>query len=198
MITLPGPDLLRFGHTIQLVGVIFRDAEDGQEGADLLLYLPGEWRLPAMPLHTMSPSSLDWESILTQTDTLLTEVSSTDNGVLLKAFVRKSQRQVDQSISWNVFRRDGYRCRYCGRADVPLTVDHLVRWEVGGPSTEANMVAACRPCNRTRGDMEYGTWLRSAAYERRSRGLPGVSLACNLMLESTLAAIPRVDRVRSR
>ena len=60
---------------------------------------------------------------------------------LYKAVIRKCQRNIEQGVSWNVFRRDGYACRYCGNKEVPLTVDHLVLWEESGPSTEANLVS---------------------------------------------------------
>ena len=58
----------------------------------------------------------DWKKVLRQTDLLETEVLAlSEDGKLTKAILRKSQRQIEARISWNVFRRDGYRCRYCGR-----------------------------------------------------------------------------------
>ncbi|WP_205696214.1 HNH endonuclease [Conexibacter sp. SYSU D00693] len=50
-----------------------------------------------------------------------------------------------------VFARDGWSCQYCGsRAN--LTVDHVIPRSKGGPSTWDNIVAACAPCNRRKGD----------------------------------------------
>jgi 5-methylcytosine-specific restriction endonuclease McrA len=48
-----------------------------------------------------------------------------------------------------LLRRDRYTCAYCSRpAD---TVDHVVPRCQGGPTTWANTVAACRPCNARKG-----------------------------------------------
>ena len=42
--------------------------------------------------------------------------------------------------------RDDFTCIYC---NAPATqVDHVIPWEVGGPSRQNNGVAACRSCNQ--------------------------------------------------
>jgi hypothetical protein len=45
-------------------------------------------------------------------------------------------------------------CVYCGRPlDVAsVTVDHLVPRSRGGDDSEANLAAACKPCNRAKAD----------------------------------------------
>ena len=83
---------------------------------------------------------------------LLEAQTQAEDGTLTKAILRKTARQIEASVSWQVWRRDGCRCRYCGRDNVPLTVDHLVRWEEGGPSTEENLVSSCKKCNQSQGD----------------------------------------------
>ena len=50
-----------------------------------------------------------------------------------------------------VFARDGWMCQYCG-ARTSLTVDHVIPRSKGGGSTWDNIVAACAPCNRRKGD----------------------------------------------
>lgn len=50
-----------------------------------------------------------------------------------------------------VFARDGWACQYCG-SQATLTVDHVIPRSKGGPSTWENIVAACAPCNRRKGD----------------------------------------------
>jgi 5-methylcytosine-specific restriction endonuclease McrA len=50
-----------------------------------------------------------------------------------------------------VFARDGWECQYCG-ARAHLTVDHVIPRSKGGTSTWENIVAACAPCNRRKGD----------------------------------------------
>ena len=52
----------------------------------------------------------------------------------------------------NVLRRDGYKCAYCGRSDLQLTIDHVIPKSKGGEDVWENMVAACLPCNNKKGD----------------------------------------------
>jgi 5-methylcytosine-specific restriction endonuclease McrA len=44
-----------------------------------------------------------------------------------------------------------HQCAYCGRSDVPLTMDHRVAIVNGGHHTKDNIVPACRPCNSRKG-----------------------------------------------
>ncbi len=50
-----------------------------------------------------------------------------------------------------VFARDGWACQYCGSRS-NLTVDHVIPRSKGGMSSWENIVAACAPCNRRKGD----------------------------------------------
>ena len=52
----------------------------------------------------------------------------------------------------NILRRDSYKCAYCGRADLPLTVDHVFPRARGGDDTWENLVTACTICNNRKGD----------------------------------------------
>lgn len=49
----------------------------------------------------------------------------------------------------NVFRRDGYKCAYCGKPgnDATLTWDHVLPKSRGGKNTWENLVTACFKCN---------------------------------------------------
>ncbi len=51
----------------------------------------------------------------------------------------------------NIFKRDGYRCQYCGAID-NLTLDHVIPKSRGGSSTWDNLVTACKTCNSKKGD----------------------------------------------
>lgn len=51
-----------------------------------------------------------------------------------------------------VLARDAYTCQYCGREQTGLTVDHVVPRSRGGSSAWDNIVAACAPCNRKKGN----------------------------------------------
>ena len=134
----------------------------------------------------------EWQEFLRQTDLVTVEamVEDPDNKMVAKAIVRKSDRQISQQVSWKVYRRDGFKCRYCGVEDMPLTVDHLITWESGGPSTEANLVAACRKCNGARGETPFAEWLMDPYYRRVSAKIDHHVRFANQALIPTLASIP--------
>lgn len=56
---------------------------------------------------------------------------------------------VSTRLRFEILRRDGFRCKYCGKAasEVELVVDHVIPSTLGGPDTPDNLVAACKPCN---------------------------------------------------
>jgi len=205
-------DLLSIGNTIGLAGAVFRG-----EGKVLLCMFPEERgevvsgesfrdspEFVGLDGERASVEALDmdrddWQKFLRQTDILETEVlQHASDGTLAKVILRKSARQIEAGVSWQVFRRDGYACRYCGKDDVPLTVDHLVLWEEGGPSIPENLVSACRKCNKARGRTQYGDWLSSPYYAKVSAGLGPDALERNRRLTETLGSVPRMKVQRSR
>lgn len=52
-------------------------------------------------------------------------------------------------IRFEILRRDGNACRYCGATapDAKLTIDHVVPIALGGSDDPDNLVTACRDCN---------------------------------------------------
>lgn len=185
--------LAEVGTSIQLVGGIWASEKEAH-----LFYFP-EYGSAYEQLHAMGISKDDWKALLRQSDLLETEVlSKCEDGKLYKAVVRKCQRNIDQQVSWNVFRRDEYACRYCGRNDVPLTVDHLVLWENGGPSTEANLVSACKKCNKTRGNVEYADWLNHHYYVRVRENLSTEQRQANQDVAYTLKDVEPVINIRKK
>jgi 5-methylcytosine-specific restriction endonuclease McrA len=57
--------------------------------------------------------------------------------------VRLSKREI--------FRRDNYRCQYCGQSKPNLTLDHIVTRHRGGEYSWSNLVTACPSCNLKKG-----------------------------------------------
>lgn len=51
-----------------------------------------------------------------------------------------------------VLARDAWTCQYCGSRRSGLTVDHVIPRSRGGNSAWENIVAACAPCNRRKGN----------------------------------------------
>ena len=70
-----------------------------------------------------------------------------------ETFVRERVRrraEMAVGLRFEVFKRDGFRCRYCGRSamdGVLLHADHVVPESKGGPTTLENLVTACIDCN---------------------------------------------------
>ena len=56
---------------------------------------------------------------------------------------------VSKRLRFEILRRDGHRCRYCGRGvnDMIITVDHVTPTALGGTDLPDNLVAACEDCN---------------------------------------------------
>ena len=193
MIKFEDLDLLTIGHSVQLAGSVWADARKMY-----VVLLPDE-KVGERQLETMELDVDQWKKLLRQSDLMETEILAVHpDGTVAKAIVRKGARQIDQAVSWRVFKRDGYACRYCGKDDVPLTVDHLVLWEDGGPSIEQNLVSACRKCNKTRGNMKYPDWLRDPFYSDLSKNISETQRIANRSLLSTLNSIPKVPHVKSR
>lgn len=45
-----------------------------------------------------------------------------------------------------------FKCAYCGRSDLPLTVDHIIPKARGGEDNWDNLITACVSCNNRKGD----------------------------------------------
>lgn len=180
-----------FGNTIQITGMVLQ----GPNQTYIAVFPDEHLDSSSSSLIQLDMGIKDFEQFLYQSDVLETEMLWPKH-----AIVRKSQRQIDQNVTWKVFRRDSYTCRYCGRNDIPLSVDHVVRWEDGGPTVEDNLVSSCRPCNRTRGNLSYRDWIASPVYKRRSVGLDSEVHRLNLELLNDLPRLEglKVNHVRSR
>ena len=179
-------NLKEVGRSIQLIGAVYADSNEAW-----MVFLPDTGvTVAATPVHLTTE---EWTKFLRQTDLVEFEatVQDPETGKLQRAILRKSTRQVSKHISWQVFRRDNFQCRYCGIDTVPLTVDHLVTWESGGPSIPENLVASCQRCNNTRGEMDFYDWIHSPYYKKVSKGLSFETRFANQALAPTLDAIPR-------
>src|SRR5262245_8992420 len=67
-----------------------------------------------------------------------------------------------------IFRRDGFRCVYCGRV-LPgrdLTVDHVQPRMRQGDQSPGNLVTACATCNILKGGRAAWEFLRDRETER--------------------------------
>jgi hypothetical protein len=75
----------------------------------------------------------------------------------IKKFVEKQatkRRAIGKKARFEVFKRDSFKCTYCGAAgeQVQLHVDHIVPVSEGGTNDLMNLVTACAPCNLGKSD----------------------------------------------
>lgn len=64
------------------------------------------------------------------------------------------RKPVSKRVRFEVLKRDGFRCVYCGAGSsgVQLEVDHIVPVARGGSNEASNLVTACFDCNRGKSD----------------------------------------------
>ena len=177
---------LNFGN-MRIIGLMLHD-----DDTEYRCYLPSEDAEPYHYTSVLNMNIKDWEKFVYQTDNNETKVLATSKtGRLVRVILRKTERQIAEGVRWKVFVRDNYTCQYCYINSVPLTVDHLVTWEMGGPTTEENLLTSCRKCNQIRGNMPFADWLESESYLNRSKNVPDDVKLKLLGLVKTLDGIPR-------
>lgn len=56
---------------------------------------------------------------------------------------------ISKRLRFEILRRDGFKCRYCGTtaSERELRVDHVTPVALGGTDDPSNLVASCHPCN---------------------------------------------------
>ncbi len=70
------------------------------------------------------------------------------------AICRVERGKVSNKMRFSIYKRDGYRCRKCGRTQSSdyLEIDHIKPISKGGKSTYDNLQTLCRRCNKEKGD----------------------------------------------
>lgn len=63
------------------------------------------------------------------------------------------RKNISKTMRFEVFKRDGFTCQYCGRhaPDVLLEIDHIKPVADGGDNSILNLITSCRDCNRGKG-----------------------------------------------
>lgn len=179
-------DLLAFGNTSTLAGVVYTGEPN------VLLWLPGEAAREVEQIVDMTDE--DWKAFIQQSDDVNVLVGTA------KTVMRKSLRAIDQNITWQVYQMDNFKCRYCGRTGIPLSVDHVDLWENGGATIKENLLTACKRCNKLRGNMEYKDWLNSGQYVELSKGVTDNTKELNRQVLQTLPHLVtlRVKVIKAR
>lgn len=86
------------------------------------------------------------------------------------ARVKRDRKAVSKRVRFEVFKRDGFTCQYCGATPptVVLEVDHIEPVSLGGTNDEWNLLTSCFDCNRGKSDKPLSVLPESLA-ERRER-----------------------------
>lgn len=63
------------------------------------------------------------------------------------------RKPLSKGKRFDIFRRDGFTCQYCGRQppEAVLHVDHITPVVEGGTNDDMNLVTSCRDCNLGKG-----------------------------------------------
>lgn len=62
----------------------------------------------------------------------------------------KDRPSVNDTLRWAVFKRDGYKCKHCGK-ESHLRVDHIIPYSANGETTFENLQTLCHNCNSKKG-----------------------------------------------
>jgi len=191
-------NIIEFGNRLQIAGLVWT----GPDGKPCFItQFPNGHKTEFEDIKRMDLTLPEWEDLIRQMDSLQSEMFARDEtGKIVRTIYRKSQRQMDNYMQWAVFHRDGYACRYCGVSGVPMSVDHIDLYEVGGATIPANLLTACKSCNKERGNMSYTDWLQSKVYRKRSQKLTQEQRDANEAIVKQLEALAklRVTHIRKR
>ena len=71
-----------------------------------------------------------------------------------ESLCRVERGKVSNKLRFAIYKRDGYRCRYChkSQSSTLLEVDHIIPIAKGGKSTPDNLQTLCHNCNIQKGD----------------------------------------------
>ena len=69
-------------------------------------------------------------------------------------FRKMKRKGLSKKVRFEVFKRDGFTCQYCGAKapDVQLNVDHIEPVSKGGTNDILNLITSCFSCNSGKGD----------------------------------------------
>lgn len=138
-----------FGHRLKMSGVVYQ----GEEDTYILMFPTG---LEFEYGDAVWLSWGQWMSVIEATDQPQYED-------VMKILRKKQEAAVSGGVQWAVFERDGYTCMFCGKVggrNAPLTVDHFIPLEDGGPNEMSNYLTACRRCNKRKGSMSPERYCR--------------------------------------
>lgn len=106
---------------------------------------------------------------------------------------------LSKRLRYEILRRDGHRCRYCGleASEAELTVDHVVPTTLGGGDEPQNLVACCRDCNAGKSSMPADAPIVEAVADdelRWAEAMKKAAVIARANRRPILAAIKALDK----
>lgn len=71
--------------------------------------------------------------------------------IKLNQYIKIPFRKIEPTRR-NILKRDDFRCQYCGKKGIELTLDHIIPKSRGGLDVWDNLVTACHRCNNKKGN----------------------------------------------
>jgi 5-methylcytosine-specific restriction endonuclease McrA len=85
-------------------------------------------------------------------------------------------RGIPREEAMKIFKRDHYKCQYCGMDGLArfenwlvLSIDHVHPQAAGGPRRLDNLVTACQPCNVIKGTRVFSSREEARKYVQAKR-----------------------------
>lgn len=136
----------------------------------MAIFLRDEEWLPRLLQANLGRNRESW--VVLETDTRARAVlSALKVPATGSATGTQSSRSIAVTLRFEILRRDGFTCRYCGRRPphVVLHVDHVVPWSKGGTNDPSNLRAACQDCNLGKRDRRLDPGSSSAVVAAGSK-----------------------------
>lgn len=113
--------------------------------------IPGPWSLePRRPYQTIVKTDILRE--LVDSRWVNTTANGFGPGEHLRDMLTITERvEFSKELRRQVYRRDGFKCRYCGKRPRPIHLDHIIPVCQGGSNHPDNLVTACPDCNLKKG-----------------------------------------------
>lgn len=101
---------------------------------------------------------------------------------------------ISKRLRYEVLKRDGYRCRYCGASapDAVITIDHVVPQALGGGDEPSNLVAACKDCNGGKTSVSPDAPLVADVADDALRWSRAITVAAGEMLASASEGVDAI------
>jgi hypothetical protein len=108
----------------------------------------------------------------------------------------KTKRQaVSKKTRFEVFKRDGFQCQYCGAVPqkVVLEVDHIHPVALGGGNSADNLITSCFDCNRGKSGGKLGSALPPLGMKEKAQRLVEAEAQVSAYREAIIAKQDRIE-----